>query len=59
MVGMHLQHGYHLAMGVLKDLAAGWYLDTSEVNAWLGHYAHQVSDRGGNLTPIPPLTEEA
>src|SRR5262245_56348608 len=28
-LGMHLQYGYSLAMGVLKDLAAEWYLDPS------------------------------
>jgi hypothetical protein len=58
-VGMRLQHGYYLAIGVLKDLAAGWYLDPSEVNGWLGHYTRQVADRDGALTPIPPLAEKA
>jgi hypothetical protein len=57
-LGMHLQHGYRLAMGVLKDLAAGWYLDPSEVNDWLGHYMRQVAERDGALTSIPPLAEE-
>jgi hypothetical protein len=57
-VGMHLQHGYRLAMGMLKDLAAGWYLDPSEMNDWLGHYMRQVAERDGALTSIPPLAEE-
>jgi hypothetical protein len=57
-VGMYLQHGYHLAIGVRKDLAAGWYLDPGEVNDWLGHYTRQVADRGGALTPIPPPAEK-
>ena len=58
-VGMRQRHGYHLAIGVRKDLAAGWYLDPSAVNAWLGHYARQVADRGGALTPISLLAEKA
>jgi len=58
-LGMHLQHGYHLAVGVLKDLAAGWYLGSSEVNEWLAHYTRQAADRGGAFTPIPSLAEQA
>jgi hypothetical protein len=57
-LGMHLQHGYSLAMGVHKDLAAGWYLDPSEEAEWLGHCVRQVAERDSALTPIPPLPEE-
>jgi hypothetical protein len=57
-VGMHLQHGYHLALGMLKDVAAAWYLDPSALSEWLDSYTQQVSERGGTLTPIPPLAEE-
>jgi hypothetical protein len=57
-VGMHLHHGYQLAIGILKDLAAVWYLDPSDLNELLGAYNHQLSERGRSATPILPLAEE-
>ncbi len=47
-IGMHLEHAYGLGIGILKDLAASWNLDPSELNQFLAAYNAQLKERGSD-----------